>query len=672
MLAKLRNIGISAHVDSGKTTLTERILFYSGMTHEMNDVRGKSGKGAVMDFDEIEKLRGITISSACTHCPWETIDEVKYDINIIDTPGHADFTIEVERALRVLDGAVFVLCGVSGVQAQSYTVDRQMKRYHVPGIAFINKLDMPGAEPVRVCNELCEKLDRNAHLFQLPLGLESELRGVVDLLTMKAWEFQGEYGEKQVEVDIPADMVDECRERQRSLWEEAAMFEEAVYESIMNGAEPSLEILIETFRKAVGNCQLTPVFMGSAYKNTGVQPLLDAVCHYLPSPLETVCEAEDENGCPVEVRPESDGSVLGYAFKLQDKDFGQLTFLRIYRGTVEKGMPLYDPKGKKERLSKLVRMHANKEEAVDRAEAGDIIAAYGLNCSGGTALWSGEELRLEGMFVPDPVVEFRLELVESSKSAQLAKFLGRFQREDPTFKVRFNEESRETVIAGMGELQLDIYVQRLNDEGIKVNTGQPQVAYRETIDGSCEFDFTLSKQTGGPGMYAKVAGTIEPSEEHFEFVNKIKGGCIPQEYIKSVEAGFLDAMAEGPVEGHPLTGVKVVLKDGGTHEQDSSDLAFRMAAQRALKEFIGNCSPYILEPLMKVEVETPSDYQGAVMGDLNRRRGCISGTSVKGSRTVVTAEVPLAKMFGYNSQMLSMTKGEASFNMEFLRYNRRT
>ena len=433
MLAKLRNIGISAHVDSGKTTLTERILYYSGRTHAMHEVNGKDGKGAVMDWDDIERKRGITINSACTQCPWK-VDDEQFEINIIDTPGHVDFTIEVERALRVLDGAVFVLCGVSGVQAQSFTVDRQMNRYEVPSVAFINKLDMNGANPVRVCGELRDKLNRNAHLFQLPIGIEKDLRGVVDILTMKAWEFQGEKGQSLVEVDIPAEMLDECRELRQRLWEEASMFDDTVYETVMNGGIPDETLLKETFRKAVGNCQITPVFVGSAYKNIGVQTLLDGICEYLPSPLETSCTAEDTEGALQEVFPEADGSVLAYAFKLQDDNFGQLTFIRVYRGTLEKGSALFDVDGKKQRVSRLVRMHANQMEDIAKAEAGDIVAAFGLNCPGGTVLWSGEQLNLEGMFIPEPVVEFSLELVDSKDRDKLSKALRKFQREDPNFQ----------------------------------------------------------------------------------------------------------------------------------------------------------------------------------------------------------------------------------------------
>ena len=664
MLHKLRNIGISAHVDSGKTTLTERILFYSGVIHKIVDIRSKDGNNAKMDFDPIEVMRGITINSACTQCPWKG-----HAVNIIDTPGHIDFTIEVERSLRVLDGAVFVLCGVSGVQAQSYTVDRQMKRYGVPGITFINKLDTPGADPERVCRELRSKLDRNAVLFQLPLGLESEFRGIIDLVEMKAYEFSNS---DLIEVNIPAEQMEKSLAQRTELLEEAALFNEEILNTLLQNEEPSVDLLKSTFREAVISGKLTPVFMGSAFKNIGVQPLLDAVCDYLPSPEDVLCKAyKDEEEVQIKADPEA--SVLAYAFKLQEDSFGQLTFIRLYSGRIRKGDTLFNGEGKKQRISRLVRMNADEMNEIELAEAGDIAAVFGLDCPSGTVLWSGTELRLDGMFVPNPVVEYRIELLERDKAAQLAKALGKFQKEDPTFKVKYNEESGDTVIAGMGELHLDIYVQKLEDDfGVRLNKGQPQVAYRETITGSCEFDFTLSKQTGGPGMFACVRGILEPSQEHFEFINEVKGGAIPAEYISSVEAGFKDGLGEGPLEGYPLTGVKVTLKDGAKHEQDSSDRAFRIAAQLALKDSIGNALPCVLEPLMSVSVETPSEFQGSVIGDLNRRRGCVTGTSVDGSFTVISAEVPLANMFAYVGHLRSMTQGKATFAMEFERYQIKT
>lgn len=660
MLQRLRNIGISAHVDSGKTTLTERLLFFSGVIHKIVDIKSKDGANPVTDFDPKEIERGITISSACIQCPWEG-----HKINIIDTPGHVDFTIEVERSLRVLDGAIFVLCGVSGVQAQSYTVDRQMRRYEVPGIAFVNKLDTPGADPVRVCEELRSKLGRNALLFQLPLGIEHELRGVIDLLKMQAYEFHG--GEVS-EVEIPEVQLEHCLALRKALLEEAALYDEQILDQLMAEKEVEVELLKKAFRKAVISGQVTPVFVGSAYKNIGIQTLLDAVCDYLPSPEDIIYKAYEEEK-EVEVEADPEASVLAYAFKLIEDKFGQLTFIRLYSGRLKKGDVLYDVEGKKHRVSRLVRMHADSKIDIDQAEAGDIIAAFGLNCPSGTVLWSGRQFNLTGMHIPEPVVEFRIELVEREKAAQLAKALGKFQKEDPTFKVKYNEESCETVIAGMGELHLEIYLQKLEEDyGVKLNQGQPQVAYRETITKGCDFDFTLSKQTGGPGMFACVRGRIEPTDEHFEFVNEVKGGSVPAEYIKSVEAGFRDGLGEGPLKGFPLTGVKIVLQDGETHLQDSSDRAFRMAAQIAMKENIIKASPVILEPVMSVAVETPTEFQGTVMGDLNRRRGQITGTTFDNLFTVISADVPMANMFAYVSHLRSMTQGKASFSMEFARY----
>ncbi|WFB34663.1 elongation factor G [Kiritimatiellota bacterium B12222] len=663
-----RNIGISAHIDSGKTTLTERILFYTGTIHKIEEVRG-GGDGATMDHMELEKEKGITITSAATTVAWK-----ENKINIIDTPGHVDFTVEVERSLRVLDGAILVLCGVAGVQSQSITVDRQMKRYRVPRLAFINKLDRTGADPEKVTSDLCEKLHLNAVMFQLPIGIEGDLAGAVDLFTRKAYYNRGDRGEIIEELEVPADMVDAVEEKREIMMEAVSMFNDAIMEKLLEGEEPTPEEFHSTVRKAVIANELVPVYMGSAFKNRGVQPMLDAVSRYLPSPLDVhnfakKVGSEDEQ---VELLPKADLPMVSMAFKITEETFGQLTYTRIYQGTLKKGMTIENTRtGKRIRLGRLLRMHSDDRANIDEASAGDIVAMVGVDCaSGDTFTDVGVDLTCESMFVPEPVISFSVSCPDSGDYDKMSKALQRFMKEDPTFRVHTDEESKETIISGMGELHLEIYVERIKREyKALVEVGPPQVNYREAITQPTDFSYTHKKQSGGSGQYAVVTGNIEPmeanSEETYEFNDLIKGGNIPSEYIPAVNKGCQDVMNEGPLAAFPVVGVRVNLTDGKYHDVDSSDMAFRIAARNAMREAIRKASPKILEPMMKVEVETPDEYQGSVIGDLSSRRGIIGAMNTRGEVCVVNASVPLAEMFGYSTALRSMSAGKATYSMEF-------
>lgn len=663
-----RNIGISAHIDSGKTTLTERILFYTGVIHKIEEVRG-GGDGATMDHMELEKEKGITITSAATTVFWK-----KNKINIIDTPGHVDFTVEVERSLRVLDGAILVLCGVAGVQSQSITVDRQMKRYKVPRLAFINKLDRTGANPEKVTSDLRSKLHLNAVMFQLPIGIEGDLEGAVDLFTRKAFYNRGEKGEIVEEGEVPADMVDAIEEKRVIMMEAVSMFDDTIMEKLLEGEEPTAEEFHRTVRKAVIANELVPVYMGSAFKNRGVQLMLDAVSLYLPSPLDVQnfakkVGAEDEQ---VQLQPKADLPMVSMAFKITEETFGQLTYTRVYQGTLKKGMTIENTRtGKRIRLGRLLRMHSDDRANIEEASAGDIVAMVGVDCaSGDTFTDVGVDLTCESMFIPDPVISFSVSCSDSADYDKMSKALQRFMKEDPTFRVHTDEESKETIISGMGELHLEIYIERIKREyKAIVDVGPPQVNYREAITVPTEFSYTHKKQTGGSGQYAVVMGNIEPmeanSEENYEFNNLIKGGNIPSEYIPAVDKGCQDVMGEGPLAAFPVVGVRVNLTDGKYHDVDSSDMAFRIAARNAMREAIRKASPKILEPMMKVEVETPEEYQGSVIGDLSSRRGIIGAMDTRQEVSVVNASVPLAEMFGYSTALRSMSAGKATYSMEF-------
>jgi len=668
-IRNLRNIGISAHIDSGKTTLTERILYYTQRIHTMHDVKGKDGVGATMDSMELEKERGITIASAATYCEW-----LGHEINIIDTPGHVDFTIEVERSLRVLDGAILVLCGVAGVQSQSITVDQQMKRYKVPCIAFVNKCDRSGANPERVVRQLKEKLGHNAVAMQLPIGLEADFEGVVDLVSMKAVYFGGDKGEEVRLAEIPADLMQAALDRREILIDQASMFSDELTEAILEEQDVTTEMITDGIRAGVVARQLTPVFMGSAYKNKGIQPLLDAVTQLLPCPLDVENQALDMNKeeQPIVLSNEIDKPLVALAFKLEDGPYGQLTYIRVYQGALAKGDTIVNVRtGKKVKVGRLIRMHADQMEDIDTIPAGYIGALFGIDCaSGDSFVTPGVSLTMTSMYVPEPVISLAIFPKDNKSEVNVSKALGRFTKEDPTFKAYVNDETGDTIISGMGELHLEVYIERMRREyQAEVDTSPPRVAYRETITQKAEFDYIHKKQTGGAGQFGRVAGYMAPApDEDFVFENKIVGGAIPTQFIAACEKGFKNSMVKGPKMEFPVTGIRVVIDDGASHSVDSSDMAFQAAARGAFLQGYAKAKPVIHEPIMKVVVETPTEFQGAVMATLNQRRALIVGTQDEGPFTVIEAQVPLSEMFGYSTDLRSVTKGQAQFTMEFLTY----
>ena len=675
ILNNVRNIGISAHIDSGKTTLTERILFYTGRIHEIHEVRGKDGVGAKMDSMDLEREKGITIQSAATSVKWK-----ETDINIIDTPGHVDFTIEVERALRVLDGAILVLCGVAGVQSQSITVDRQMKRYSVPRLAFVNKLDRSGANPFRVLGMVREKLRLNAVMVQIPIGLEDKLEGIVDLVEMKAYTFSGDDGEIITEIPIPADLAAQAKEYHQELVGKVADFDEIIGEKFLNEEEPTFLELKAAIRRTTIARQIVPMFCGSAYKNKGVQKLLDGVTDYLPSPPEKDNFALDKKDSTVQVKVKVDPTApfIGYAFKLDEGRYGQLTYMRIYQGTVKKGDFIFNARdGKKIKVPRLVKMHSDEMTDIEEASAGDIVALFGVDCYSGDTFTDGEtDLTMTSMHVPEPVISLAVAPKHKDGVTAFSKALQKFRKEDPTFRVKRDEESGETIISGMGELHLEVYIERIKREfACEVIAGKPQVAYRETINQAAEFDYTHKKQTGGSGQYAKISGRIDPiaveegkDPKSYEFEDDVVGGRIPKEFIPAVDDGMQEQMAKGTLIGFPVVGVKVTLQDGAYHDVDSSYMAFKIAAMAAFREVYAKAGPTALEPIMKLEVVAPEEFQGNLMGQINQRRGMIQGTStIEGSVTVM-ADVPLTEMFGYSTDLRSATQGKGEFTMEFNRY----
>lgn len=693
-LPKTRNIGISAHIDSGKTTLSERILFYCAKIHKIEDVKG-GGAGATMDHMELEKEKGITITSAATTVEWTGIngegisyaegDGKSIKINLIDTPGHVDFTVEVERSLRVLDGAILVLCSVAGVQSQSITVDRQMKRYKVPRMAFLNKMDRMGANAYNGVKALREKLNHNAVLMQIPIGAEENFVGCVDLIVMKAYYFDGDNGEKIRIEAIPADLQAKAEQEREKLLDAASVFDDQMMEDLLEGKEIAEETIHAAVRKGVQSLQLTPVFLGSAFKNKGVQLLINAVARYLPSPLTAAPSKaiDSKTGEKIDLVPDFAKPLVCMAFKITDEQFGQLTYTRIYQGKLTKGETLINTRTKKKvRVGRIVRMHANDRENIDSAGAGDIISMIGVDCASGDTFVGEdsnlEHLSCEGMHIPIPVIELSIKAKDKDHQARMAKGLQRFIKEDPTFHLFTDEESGETRIAGMGELHLEIYTERLKREyKAEVEVGAPQVNYRETIRGEAKFDYTHRKQTGGSGQFGAVAGYIKPltadrkltEDQTYRFNNEIKGGVIPNEFIPSCDRGFQDVMNRGPLAAFPLIDVDVYLQDGKSHDVDSSDMAFRIASRMAIREAVKAANPCILEPIMKVEVETPNEFQGFVIGDLSSRRGVILGSETsEGGDAVINAYVPLSEMFGYSTVLRSGTAGKAGYSMEFAKY----
>jgi elongation factor G len=670
-LSTIRNIGISAHIDSGKTTLTERILFYTNRVHAIHEVRGKDGVGAKMDSMELERERGITIASAATHCTWK-----KQHVNIIDTPGHVDFTVEVERSLRVLDGAILVLDSVAGVQSQSFTVDRQMRRYNVPRLCFINKCDRTGADPFRAAQTLVDKLNHNAVMMQVPIGLEDKHDGVIDLVEMKAVYFEGPNGMQVRRDEIHAEHMDKAQEYREKLLDSVSMFSEELMEAVLED-KVTPEMVRDAVRKGTLSLELTPVFLGSAYKNKGVQELLDGVIYYLPDPTQVENTAielakDGTEGDTVVLPADPEKPFVGLAFKLEDGRYGQLTYMRVYQGKLKRDEFVFNQRtNKKTKIARLVRMHASDMEDIEDTQAGDIVAIFGLDCASGDTFTDGNvKYAMSSMFVPEPVISLSIKPKDSKSEQNLSKALNRFTKEDPTFRAGVDPESGETVIQGMGELQLDVYITRMDREyGVKVETSPPQVAYRETITQPADFAYTHKKQTGGSGQFGRVVGRVSPTEEaDFEFVDKIVGGAIPKQFIPSVEKGFKSQLDKGRLIGVPVVNMRVELVDGQYHPVDSSDIAFQEAARGAFREVYAKAKPRIMEPIMKVEVEGPSDHAGNVLTTIMQRRGIVIGSSEDAGITRTEAEVPLAEMFGYATTLRSATQGKAEFTMEFTKY----
>ena len=674
-ITKVRNIGISAHIDSGKTTTSERILFYCNKIHQIHEVKGKDGVGAVMDNMELERERGITIQSAATQVQWKDTT-----INLIDTPGHVDFTVEVERSLRVLDGAIMILCAVAGVQSQSITVDRQLKRYHVPRIAFVNKCDRQGANPVRVCGQIREKLGLNAYMMELPIGLEDKLQGVVDLVAMKAYYFEGNDGVDVRVAEIPADLVEQAKEKRVELLDAVSNFDDELMELLLEGDYDNVPVdkIKAAVRKGTLAEQFVGVFCGSAHMNKGIQPVLDAVLDYLPNPTEVHNYGLDldKNEEQVELFNVEDKPCVALAFKLDDGQFGQLTYTRIYQGKICKGDELYNVRQRKKfKVGRLVRMNSAQMEDINEGMPGDIIALFGVDCaSGDTFCGGGLNVAMTSMFVPEPVISQAITPVDKSAAANMSKALNRFTKEDPTFQTYVDPESNQTIIKGMGELHLAVYVERMKREyKCEVTVAAPEVAYRESISQKADFNFTHKKQTGGSGQYGRVAGFMEPLQEEgkdYEFVDAIKGGAIPNEYIPSCDKGFRRAMEKGSLIGAPVVGVRCTINDGQYHPVDSSDIAFQTAAIGAFREGYAKAKPSILEPIMKVQLAGPTEFQGNMFGLINQRRGVIIDSTDELGTSTVNAEVPLSEMFGFSTILRSSTQGKAEFTMEFEKYGK--
>jgi elongation factor G len=671
-LTKLRNIGISAHIDSGKTTLSERVLFYAGRIYKIEEVKG-DGDGATMDYMELEQERGITITSAATQLQWK--DHV---INLIDTPGHVDFTIEVERSLRVLDGAVLVLCSVGGVQSQSLTVDRQMRRYGVPRLAFINKMDRTGADAFRVTQQVRDKLNADAIMMQIPIGAGETFEGVIDLVAMRASFFEGKDGEIVREEEIPEAYLDKAQEMRQKMLESLSMYSDEMMELLLSEEEVPSDLVYRVCKEATQQLRMTPVFCGSAYKNKGVQLLLDAVLRYLPSPLDREIKARKvgDETVKLDLKPDRDLPFVGMAFKILEDPFGQLTFMRIYQGKIAKGeMYINQRTSKKERFSRIVKMHADKREEVDTAEAGDIVAIMGIDCASGESYSNTRDYcTLESMFIPQPVIKMAVTPASRADFDKMSKALNRFRKEDPTFQVYNDEETSETIICGMGELHLEIYVERMRREyKVEVTVGSPKVSYREAPGQAKDFNYKHKKQTGGSGQFAHIVGKMTPidpeGEVTFEFEDSVTGGRIPKNFIPPVEKGFRDSLLKGPLAEFPVVGVKMELIDGSYHDVDSSERSFYIAACDCFRETIRESNPLLLEPIMKCDVECPENDQGSVVGDLISRRGLVTQTDSRDRVSYISSEVPLANIFGYSTDLRSMTKGQGTFSMELAKYS---
>ncbi|EMD16463.1 elongation factor G [Eggerthia catenaformis OT 569 = DSM 20559] len=666
-LEKTRNIGIMAHIDAGKTTTTERVLYYTGRIHKIGETHDG---GSQMDWMEQEKERGITITSAATTAHWNG-----YRLNIIDTPGHVDFTVEVERSLRVLDGAVTVLDSKAGVEPQTETVWRQATTYKVPRIVFSNKMDATGADFIMSLESINKRLGANAVALQLPIGAEDTFEGIIDLLTMKAMYFEGKDGEEVVERDIPEDLLAQAQEYREKLVETAADFDDDLMMKVLEGEEPSIEEIKAAIRKGTLAVELFPVLCGSAYKDKGVQPMLDAVIDYLPAPTDIAAiDGTDEDGNDVVRHASDEEPFSALAFKVMTDPFvGKLTFFRVYSGVAESGSyVLNSTKDKKERLGRILLMHANTRKEIDSVYAGDIAAAVGFkNTTTGDTLCDEDHfVILENMEFPEPVIELAIEPKTKADQDKLGTALAKLAEEDPTFRTSTNQETGDTIIAGMGELHLDVIVDRLKREfKVEANVGAPQVAYRETITQSAEVEGKYIRQSGGRGQYGHVWIKFEPNEgKGFEFVDAIVGGTVPREYIGAVAAGLEDALQNGIIAGFPVLDVKATLFDGSYHDVDSSEQAYKIAASMALKNAAKKCAPVILEPIMKVEVIAPSEYLGSVMGDVSSRRGMIDGQEERGNAIVVAASVPLSEMFGYATDLRSFTQGRGNYTMQFDRY----
>lgn len=676
-LSGMRNIGISAHIDSGKTTFTERVLFYTGRIKAIHEVRGRDNVGAKMDSMALEREKGITIQSAATFCKWSKKNddgkEEDYHFNLIDTPGHIDFTVEVERALRVLDGAVLVVCAVSGVQSQTITVDRQMRRYNVPRITFINKMDRMGANPWRAIEQVNKKLKIHAAALQVPIGSEDSLEGVVDLIHEKALYNVGEFGENIAEKPVPEDLKELVAEKRNLLIETLADVDDEIAEIYLEEKTPTPDQIKAAIRRSTIARKFTPCLMGSALANRSVQPVLDAVCDFLPNPSEVLNtgldQAQEEK--PVNLVPAEEQPFVGLAFKLEEGRFGQLTYVRVYQGKLRKGMNMTNVRtGKKTKISKLARMHSDEMEDVDEVGAGEICATFGVDCSSGDSFTDGNcKYTMTSMYVPEPVISLSI-TPKSSDTAKFSKAINRFQKEDPTFRVKYDNESKETVISGMGELHLEIYVERMKREyNVECTTGKPQVAYRETIQSKVPFDYTHKKQSGGAGQYAKVMGELAATgTETNSFQSAIVGGKISEKFLAACARGFEEATEKGPLIGHKVLGVSMLINDGQVHVVDSNELSFKTATIAAFKEAFVNAQPVILEPIMDVSVTAPSEFQSSVIGLLNKRGATIADSDIGTEEFTISAECSLNSMFGFATNLRAATQGKGEFTLEFKNY----